>query len=228
MRPRATRRSSPPSRPRAEGLVSSTRLRGPLRDPHVRHEPHDRRGATCATCWTGSPVRRARRRAGRRRAARRADAPIRATDVLSSAHRGDLRAGRARRAGAVRVAGRRAARACRAAGRASCACAPGERVDAALGRARDFYVILEGRAVVDRDGKRLRRPAARGDFFGELAALDWGAGFGYARLATVTATAAAAAARARPRPPARLMAENPDVDEQVRRAVRERLPTTAD
>jgi hypothetical protein len=30
-----------------------------------------------------------------------------------------------------------------------------------------------------------------GEFFGELAALDWGAGYGYTRLATVIATSAA-------------------------------------
>jgi hypothetical protein len=53
--------------------------------------------------------------------------------------------------------------------------------------ARDFYVVLEGTAVVERDGSRLAE-LGPGDFFGELAALDWGAGYGYARLATVTAT----------------------------------------
>jgi MFS family permease len=88
-------------------------------------------------------------------------------------------------------------------------------------------VILEGRVVVERDGTRLA-DRARGDFFGELAALDWGAGFGYARLATVTATEPLRLLVLAPAHLARLMAENPGIDEQVRRAVRERLPTTAD
>ena len=104
---------------------------------------------------------------------------------------------------------------------------PGERVTQRWDALRDFYVILEGRAVVDRDGRRLG-DRARGDFFGELAALDWGAGFGYARLATVTATEPLRLLVLAPAHLARLMAENPDIDEQVRRAVRERLPTTAD
>jgi hypothetical protein len=52
--------------------------------------------------------------------------------------------------------------------------------------ARDFFVVLDGRADVFVDGTRVDgiRP---GDFFGELAALDWGAGFAYPRLATVVA-----------------------------------------
>ncbi len=53
---------------------------------------------------------------------------------------------------------------------------------------RHFYVIVHGSVEVrigdERVGKR-----GPGDFFGELAALDWGAGFGYARTATVVATA---------------------------------------
>ena len=53
--------------------------------------------------------------------------------------------------------------------------------------ARDFYVVLDGTAAVERDARRLAL-LGPGDFFGELAALDWGAGYGYARLATVTAT----------------------------------------
>jgi hypothetical protein len=54
--------------------------------------------------------------------------------------------------------------------------------------ARDFYVVLEGTAVVERGGKCVAE-LGPGDFFGELSALDWGAGYGHARSATVTATA---------------------------------------
>src|SRR3954469_6373406 len=51
---------------------------------------------------------------------------------------------------------------------------------------RDFYLLLEGGADVFSQGQLLTTMQA-GDFFGELAALDWGASFGYPRLATVTA-----------------------------------------
>jgi selenocysteine lyase/cysteine desulfurase len=50
----------------------------------------------------------------------------------------------------------------------------------------DFYVIVAGRVEVVAEG--VSRPIAEltdGDFFGELAALDWGAGFGYPRVASV-------------------------------------------
>ena len=50
---------------------------------------------------------------------------------------------------------------------------------------RSFYVILAGRFEVAIDG-RLVRTSGPGDHFGELAARDWGGGYGYARTATVT------------------------------------------
>jgi aromatic-L-amino-acid/L-tryptophan decarboxylase len=49
---------------------------------------------------------------------------------------------------------------------------------------RDLYVVLEGSARVEVDG-RVVRVLGAGDFFGEVAALDWGAGFGRTRTATV-------------------------------------------
>jgi len=52
---------------------------------------------------------------------------------------------------------------------------------------RDFYVVLSG-AVEVTDGGKLLRSLGTGEFFGELAAIDWGAGFGRTRSATVTAT----------------------------------------
>jgi aromatic-L-amino-acid/L-tryptophan decarboxylase len=51
---------------------------------------------------------------------------------------------------------------------------------------REFSVVLDGEIEVARDGELLER-AGRGEFFGEIAALDWGHGYGYARTATVTA-----------------------------------------
>jgi aromatic-L-amino-acid/L-tryptophan decarboxylase len=50
---------------------------------------------------------------------------------------------------------------------------------------RFFYIVLSGRYHVTIDD-RLIRTIGPGDHFGELAARDWGGGYGYARLATVT------------------------------------------
>jgi aromatic-L-amino-acid/L-tryptophan decarboxylase len=51
----------------------------------------------------------------------------------------------------------------------------------------EFFVILEGTASVSVDGEPARDLVA-GDFFGELRALEWGAGYAYPRLALVRAT----------------------------------------
>jgi aromatic-L-amino-acid decarboxylase len=49
---------------------------------------------------------------------------------------------------------------------------------------RSFYIILSGQFDVFIDGRRIRT-VGPGDHFGELAAGDWGGGYGYTRLATV-------------------------------------------
>ena len=88
---------------------------------------------------------------------------------------------------------------------------------------REFYVILDGTAEV-RTGERHLADLGLGDYFGELAALDWGASFGYPRLASVIATS-----------PVRLLVfpgasfntlvrDVPAFGDEIRRAVRERLP----
>jgi aromatic-L-amino-acid decarboxylase len=51
---------------------------------------------------------------------------------------------------------------------------------------RDFYVVLYGRLAAHVDDRRVEQLGA-GDFFGEIAATDWGSGFGYLRLADVIA-----------------------------------------
>jgi aromatic-L-amino-acid/L-tryptophan decarboxylase len=53
---------------------------------------------------------------------------------------------------------------------------------------RFFYIVLSGRYDVFIDS-RLIRTMDPGDHFGELAARDWGGGYGYARLATVRCAA---------------------------------------
>jgi glutamate/tyrosine decarboxylase-like PLP-dependent enzyme len=52
---------------------------------------------------------------------------------------------------------------------------------------RDLYVVLEGRVHVTVEDEIVRE-LGPGEFFGEVAALDWGAGFGRTRTATVTAS----------------------------------------
>ena len=49
---------------------------------------------------------------------------------------------------------------------------------------RSFYIVLSGRYDVFIDARPIRT-AGPGDHFGELAARDWGGGYGYTRLATV-------------------------------------------
>ena len=62
--------------------------------------------------------------------------------------------------------------------------AAGEEVVRRWSSGRLFYIILSGRYDVFIDG-RLIRTMGPGDHFGELAARDWGGGYGYTRLATV-------------------------------------------
>jgi hypothetical protein len=52
---------------------------------------------------------------------------------------------------------------------------------------RDLYVVLGGAVAVAVDGN-LRGVLGEGDFFGEIAAIEWGAGYARTRTATVTAT----------------------------------------
>ena len=51
---------------------------------------------------------------------------------------------------------------------------------------QDFFLIRSGRADVLVDGERVAQ-LGPDEFFGEIAALDWGAGFGYPRIAQVVA-----------------------------------------
>ena len=88
---------------------------------------------------------------------------------------------------------------------------------------REFYLVLEGTAEVRTEERHLA-DLGPGDFFGELAALEWGASFGYPRLASVIATS-----------PVRLLVlpgasfntlvhDVPGFGDRIPHAVRERLP----
>src|SRR5207253_3016601 len=61
-----------------------------------------------------------------------------------------------------------------------------------------------------------------GDLFGELAALDWGAGFGYARTADVVATSSARLLVLAPATLAELIRRAPQVEVTLRRTARDR------
>lgn len=101
--------------------------------------------------------------------------------------------------------------------------AAGETIVRRWDPSREFYVILEGTADV-RTAEEHLASIGPGDFFGELVALDWGASFGYPRLASVIATSPA---RLLVLPGARfntLVRDVPGFGDQIRRAVRERLP----
>jgi aromatic-L-amino-acid decarboxylase len=93
--------------------------------------------------------------------------------------------------------------------------------------ARDFYVVLDGVAEVQRDGVVLAERGP-GEFFGELAALDWGAGYGHPRLATVVARKPLKLALLAPAHLNRLMSIAPEVEQAIRAAASERLGTVAD
>ena len=100
---------------------------------------------------------------------------------------------------------------------------PGQPIVRQWDPSREFYVILDGTAEVRTEERHLA-DLGRGGYFGELAALDWGASFGYPRLASVIATS-----------PVRLLVfpgasfntlvrDVPAFGDEIRRAVRERLP----
>ena len=63
----------------------------------------------------------------------------------------------------------------------------GEVVVAQWDTSSELYVVLEGTAEVLTQGERVSE-IGPGDFFGEIAALDWGAGEWQSRAATVRAT----------------------------------------
>ena len=91
---------------------------------------------------------------------------------------------------------------------------------------RDFYVILDGTVEVSVDGERAR-DLGPGEFFGELTALDWGAGFAYPRLASVRATSPLRLLVFADGKLGELVRRYPSVERQVRDAVAERLPRHA-
>jgi aromatic-L-amino-acid/L-tryptophan decarboxylase len=88
---------------------------------------------------------------------------------------------------------------------------------------REFFVILEGTADVTVDGEHARE-LGPGDFFGELRALDWGAGYAYPRLASVRATSPLRLLVFQEGSLGELVDRYPAIERVIREAVAERLP----
>jgi len=99
---------------------------------------------------------------------------------------------------------------------------PGEPVVEQWQVSRDLYVVLDGKVEVTADG-RVLSTLGPGDFFGELAAIEWGAGFARTRTATVTATEPTRLLVLDWVLVNRLMTDAPAFGEQLERASRERL-----
>ena len=106
--------------------------------------------------------------------------------------------------------------------------APGEAIFHQHDVGEGLYLVARGSVRIflrSEDGQELTIARFEpGEFFGELAALDWGAGYGYTRLATVVATSPARLVVVPPDVFNRLVREVPDFERRIGEAVRERLP----
>jgi aromatic-L-amino-acid/L-tryptophan decarboxylase len=87
----------------------------------------------------------------------------------------------------------------------------------------EFFVIADGSVEVSVDGQPARA-LGRGDFFGELRALEWDAGYAYPRLATVRATSPLRLLVFPEGTLPELVERYPPIARIVRAAVAERLP----
>lgn len=98
----------------------------------------------------------------------------------------------------------------------------GETIVGEWDQSRDFFVILGGAVEVLLPGGGVRRLRA-GDFFGELGAFDWGAGYHYSRTATVRTLIATRLLVLRDGGLNRLMRALPLVEGRVRAVAGKRL-----
>ncbi|HEY1360293.1 MAG TPA: pyridoxal-dependent decarboxylase, partial [Thermoleophilaceae bacterium] len=99
---------------------------------------------------------------------------------------------------------------------------PGATIVRVWGAGSDFYVVADGRAEVTLQNGELHE-LGPGDFFGEVAALEWGAGFSYGRTASVTAATPVRLVRLSSEALAAVAAGCPTVGERVRQVRRARL-----
>src|SRR4051812_6604832 len=99
---------------------------------------------------------------------------------------------------------------------------PGEAIVTRWQGTRHFYAIVSGEAEV-RSDRELLRELGPGEHFGELAALDWGDGFGYARTADVVATSPLRLLVLPASALDQLLRHVPDLDRRLRAAAHEHL-----
>jgi glutamate/tyrosine decarboxylase-like PLP-dependent enzyme len=99
---------------------------------------------------------------------------------------------------------------------------PGETVVEQWSGSRDFYVVLDGTLDVSVNGSVVATLRA-GEHFGEIAALEWGAGFARSRAATVVARDEVRLQVVSPEDLKALLARFPRLDGELRRAAGERL-----
>ncbi len=90
----------------------------------------------------------------------------------------------------------------------------------------DFYVILEGRVQVFVDDVAID-VLGPGEFFGELAAIDWGSGFGYPRTGSVVALERTTMVSFTAGAMNELLRDQPAIGRQIRRLAAERLRRTS-
>src|SRR4051794_713601 len=102
---------------------------------------------------------------------------------------------------------------------------PGEAVVTRWQGTRHFYAIVSGEAEVCSDHQVLSK-LGPGEYFGELAALDWGAGFGYVRTASVVAKSRLRLLVLPASGLDQLLRHAPDLERRLRAAARERLART--
>jgi glutamate/tyrosine decarboxylase-like PLP-dependent enzyme len=98
----------------------------------------------------------------------------------------------------------------------------GDTIVARWGTDRDFYIVLSGEVSVLVEGVFVRS-LATGAFFGEIAATDWGSGYGYVRTADVIAATDAEVLLVPVETLTQLLASEPALREAVQRARGERL-----
>jgi CRP-like cAMP-binding protein len=98
----------------------------------------------------------------------------------------------------------------------------GEKIVAQWDHSTDFYVVLAGTLDVLLEKRRVRG-LGPGEFFGELAAIDWGGGFDYPRLATVVASSPVRLLRVPAGVVNDLVVSNAEVERALQHAAHERL-----
>ena len=99
---------------------------------------------------------------------------------------------------------------------------PGETLIEQWDAGRDCFVILGGAFEV-RDAGRTLATLKAGDLVGEIAALDWGAGYGAVRMAQVEAVTPATVLVLTPEHLSEVLRRSPDALDLVERTARERL-----